>query len=426
MKNISNIAIKAMQDAGADKAQVVLSRAEKTELNIERGELSLMRTIFANSVSLTAIKDSKKGTSQLGTWDEDAIKTAAIEAVEMAAAGQADDAYDIALLEDGLKDFSAGLDKPEDCFLPRIAALQKTVAKDFPKITYDYFAAFNRTEKLVVNTNGVELMSSDGRYNIQNMFSAKDGETVTSFNTLEGSCRTLPDDLIDFLNFRKFLEQSMAELGAKPIGDKFVGEVIFQPECLFELLQSYASCFLEDAALIGQTSLLKDKLGHKIASDSVNLRVIPLNDEICGTFVSNDGFRVKDMDIIKNGVLENFLLTQYGSNKTGRKRSGCTIPFFEMDAGSVPLEEMIAGVKKGLFLSGRISGGAPSENGLFSGVAKNSFLIEAGKVTHPVQETMISGNVLEIFNNIVSISKERRNTGIAILPWVKAKSITIS
>jgi PmbA protein len=426
MRNIADIAINAMRNAGANKAQVTVSRAKKTELNIEQGELSLMRTTFANSVSLVAIKDSKKGTSRLGSWDEEAVKAAAEEAVEMADAGQADSAYDIALSEDGDNNFNAGLDEPESCFLPRIVALQKTVARDFPKIICDYYAAFNRTEKLIANTNGVELMSSDGRYDIQAMFSAKEGETVTSFSTLDGNCRSLPENLMDFLNFRDFLEQSMTELGAKPIGDKFVGEVIFQPECLFELLQSYASCFLEDASLIGQTSLLKDKLGQKIASDIVNLRVIPLNKEICGTFVSNDGFSTKNMDVIKNGVLENFLLTQYGSSKTSQKRAGCTLPFFEMDAGDVSLNDMIAGVKRGLFLSGRISGGTPSENGTFSGVAKNSFMIEDGKVTYPVQETMISGNVLEIFMNISEISKERRSNGIFNLPWVKAGDITIS
>ncbi|MCL2080883.1 MAG: TldD/PmbA family protein [Oscillospiraceae bacterium] len=426
MKDIAEIAIKAMREAGADKAQAIVSRAEKTELNIESGNLSLMRTTFSNSVSLVAIKDSKKGVSQLGTWDADAVKAAAGEAVGMAEAGQADDAYDIALLEEGPSDFQAGPDVPGDAFLTRVVELQKKVAKDYPKILFTSFLAFNKTEKLIANTNGVELSSTDGRYSVAFELSAKDGETVTSANYLTGECRELPDDLTELLDFGKFLDQSMSELGAKPAGEKFVGEVIFQPECLFELLQSYAGCFLEDAALIGQTSLLKDKLGQKVASNTVNLRAIPLNDDICGTFVSNDGFRVKNMEIIKNGVLESFMLTQYGANKTNQKRALCALPYFEMDAGSVTLDEMIAGTKKGLLLGGHISGGSPSENGAFSGVAKNSFLIEDGKVTRPVQETMISGNVLEIFNNVVALSEERRNNGMYVLPWLKAGGITIS
>lgn len=425
MKNIANIAINAMKDAGADKAQVVVTRAEKTELNIESGKLTLMRTTFANSISLIAIKDSKKGTSQLGTWDESAVRSAAAEAVEMADAGQADTAYDIATLEDGETTFSAGLDKPEDCFLERVVAMQKKIAKEYPQISYLYVIAFTKTEKYIANTNGVELKTTDGRYDVSSDFSAKEGEVVTSLNSVTGEFRKMPDDLLDFCDSDKFLEQSIRELGAKPIGDKFVGDVIFQPECLYELINKYAGCFLEDAALIGETSLLKDKLGEKIASENVNIRALAPNDKICGTFITNDGFRVKDLDIIKNGVLVSFLLTQYGAKKTGKKHNPHS-PVIEMDAGTASLDEIIAGTKKGLLLSGHISGGSPSENGTFSGVAKNSFLIEDGKVTRPVQETMVSGNILELFNNVTAVSKERRNNGISILPWVKAGNITIS
>lgn len=425
MKNIANIALNSIKEAGADKAQVVITRTEKTELNIESGKLSLMRTTFGNSVSLVAIKDSKKGTSQLGTWDESAVKAAASEAVEMAGAGQADEAYDIATLEDGETEFSAGLDKPEDSMLPSLVAIQKKIAEDYPQVSCSYVLAFTKTEKLVINTNGVELKTTDGRYDVSTEFCAKEGETVASFNYISGDFRKMLDDLMDFCDFRKFLEQSIRELGAKPVGVKFTGEVIFQPECVYELLNQYAGCFLEDAALIGETSVLKDKLGQKIASEIVNVRALSPNDNICGTYITNDGFRIKDLDIIKNGVLESFLLTQYGAKKTGRKHNPFS-PVLEMDAGTKTLDEMIVGVKKGLLLSGHISGGSPSENGTFSGVAKNSFLIEDGKITRPVQETMISGNVLDIFNNITEVSKERRNNGISILPWVKAENITIS
>ncbi|MCL1820118.1 MAG: TldD/PmbA family protein [Oscillospiraceae bacterium] len=426
MRNIADIAILAMKDAGADKAQVTITRAEKTELNIDTGDLKLMRTTFSNSAALTAIKDNKKGTSQLGSWDLEAIKAAAREAVEMAEAGQADEAYDIALLEDGANEFKAGLDKPEDCLLPLTAAMCERVKKDFPKISYSYFVAFNKTEKLVANTNGVSLSVTDGRYEISSEFSAKDGEVVTSFNYVSGELSTLPDDLIEALDFRAHLEQSVKELGAKPAGEKFTGEVIFQPECLFELLEQYAGCFLTDAALIGGTSMLKDKFGEKVTSENVIIRAIPLNNDICRTFVTNDGFRTENMDIIKNGILENFLLTQYGANKTSKKRAKGNIPNIEMDAGDKTLDEIISETKRGLLIGGHISGGSPSENGTFSGVAKNSFLIEDGKITRPVQETMISGNVLDIFSNVTAISKERRNNGAAILPWVKSGGITVS
>ena len=56
--------------------------------------------------------------------------------------------------------------------------------------------------------------------------------------------------------------------------------------------------------------------------------------------------------------------------------------------------------------SNRFSGGMPGVNGDFSGVAKNSFLIENGKVTTPISETMISGNLAEMLNSIIAVSAD--------------------
>ena len=44
----------------------------------------------------------------------------------------------------------------------------------------------------------------------------------------------------------------------------------------------------------------------------------------------------------------------------------------------------------------QFSGARPAENGDFSGVAKNSYYIEKGKVQFPVSETMVSGNLAEL------------------------------
>jgi PmbA protein len=86
---------------------------------------------------------------------------------------------------------------------------------------------------------------------------------------------------------------------------------------------------------------------------------------------------------------------------------------------------MIKGVKKGLLLN-RFSGGAPGANGDMTGVAKNSFLIEDGKITDALSEVMISGNLASMLKDVTAISKERINNGDSILPWMKVGNIVIS
>jgi PmbA protein len=96
-----------------------------------------------------------------------------------------------------------------------------------------------------------------------------------------------------------------------------------------------------------------------------------------------------------------------------------------INAGDQSIEEIIASVDKGLLMGG-FSGGEPGTNGEFSGVAKNSFLIENGKIKCAVTETMVNGNLGEAFANIAAISKEQICNGGTVVPYIAVKGIVIS
>jgi len=93
--------------------------------------------------------------------------------------------------------------------------------------------------------------------------------------------------------------------------------------------------------------------------------------------------------------------------------------------GTKSFQEMIKDIDHGILLC-RFSGGSPSDNGDFSGVAKNSYYIENGEIKHPVSETMISGNIAQMFMNIGDISNETIDFGDEVLPWISFDGITVS
>ena len=74
----------------------------------------------------------------------------------------------------------------------------------------------------------------------------------------------------------------------------------------------------------------------------------------------------------------------------------------------------------------RFSGGSPAPSGEFSGVAKNSFLIENGKIACPLTETMISGCVPDMLKNIRDISSDALKDGSGSLPYIAFDGVTIS
>jgi PmbA protein len=169
-------------------------------------------------------------------------------------------------------------------------------------------------------------------------------------------------------------------------------------------------------------------LGKQVASPLFTWRSEPNNPAFkMGNPFTNDGFRTENCTFIENGILKNFSLSLYGANKTGKPRcpSGGHADATIIQNGATPLNDMIAGVKKGL-LVGRFSGGSPSVNGDFSGVAKNSYLIENGKITQPVGETMIAGNLGDLVNSIRAVSKEQIDYGTELMPWILSGNVTIS
>ena len=113
------------------------------------------------------------------------------------------------------------------------------------------------------------------------------------------------------------------------------------------------------------------------------------------------------------------------TNKTGGTRAGNESWNLEIPAGQKTLEEIITGIDRGIFVM-RFSGGQPASSGEFSGVAKNSFMIENGKITCALKETMISGCVPDMLNSIREISSDVLRDGTVSMPYIAFDGITIS
>jgi len=224
---------------------------------------------------------------------------------------------------------------------------------------------------------------------------------------------------------RDLIEQSVASMECRPIPETFEGDVILVPGLVDEFFGSLVNNQLTDRSIITDNSILKGKIGDQVLNSKITLCSNPTAEDLAGGyFITEDGFTAEKVDIFKSGILKNYMLTHFGSRKTGlpmSKAGGCLV----MEPGKDTLAEMIAKVKRGLLVV-RFSGGNPSMNGDFSGVAKNSYYIENGEIKYPVNETMIAGNLLKLFNNVNGISDQTLNTGNYKMPWLSCAGVTIS
>ena len=427
LRKVAKFALQALKDAGADDAKVVAATAETREFNVDAGEFSLFRTLFDRSLNLVAFKDHRRGVANLNRFDEDSIRAAARECLETAAASEPDEAW--ALAPEGEKaDFTESGYTPDlDKFFLRSRELMDDIRREYPRILMELLIFTHQgCREVYLNTHGAEYSSESGCYDVSLEFTAQDGEKGSSlfgsgFTTLD-----LDTPFIDQCTVRRELADAEASIDTKPAEGKFTGTIVLTPGSAYYLIGTALSLFASDVALIGGTSIWKDRLGEKVAADCVTLRNAPLDRRILGgERWTEEGFRSEDDDIIRNGVLRSFLLGLYGANRTGLPRAKSGDSAFILAPGDKSLEEIIASVPDGLLVNG-FSGGEPNAAGDFSGVAKNSFRIKDGKLGAAVSETMISGNLSDLLRNITAISKETVCNGSSVMPWVAASGVVIS
>ena len=418
--------VAALRQAGAQKAQCLLRKTEKHELNVENGHISLFRTTYDANVSLTGILDAQKGTVTVNNLSAAALKDAAAEAITLAQAAQPDSAQDIAEVQPP-QVFHAGPTAMDlDLMYAKLARFLDYCKTTYPQtIQIETMFDFTSKHSYFQNSNGVDLTAHQGNYNFSGMFASKDGKNTSSLNGTGFAAKHLDQELYEFGSLNTLLRQSGEQLTTKMLPRKIVGDVIITPDCLGDFIE-YVTGYLQDYALIAGTSVFKDKLQHAIANEKLTLRSCPVADEIAaGYFFTQDGFAAQNSTIIEHGILKTFLLSLYGSRKTQQPRAVNDGGAYIIEPGARPFAKMMQAVKKGILLC-RFSGGVPSDSGDFAGVAKNSYYIEHGEIQYPLSETMIAGNLVELLQNITSISQERIDFGAAILPWMQVSGITIA
>jgi len=427
MKETLDYCAQVLREKGVDKFQCSLTKSKQYEMNLEGTAFSLIRTITDETLNVTVIKDQRKGTISVNGVDKVSIHNAVETALELASTSQPDPDYDISPKQDA-RMFQKGSKEPE---AERMYELLKEYSQEVPRL----FPTIKLMETIFihthavtrfVNSNGVDFTSDTGVYELSSVFASKDGEKSTSFNYSGFSTQDLERSLLEKGTLKVLLRQAEEHLEARPFTGNFQGDVIFTPDCLNDLLYLYAMTFLGDGSLIGGTSPFRSKLGQKVASEKLTISSQPVSDAMAnGYFVTSDGFAADNVTLVEEGVLKSFLLSQYGSKKTGLERAKNEGRCWVVEPGQESLEEMISQVERGLLVA-RYSGGNPSSNGDFSAVAKNSYYIENGKIMYPVTETMIAGNLADAFANVKGISSQRVDFGDGLIPYMWTTGVNVS
>lgn len=411
---------------GFDDFEVSAKEKALSEMQIDAGQVSLLRSTNEVTLSLRAFSAGRMASVALNQVDSESLALSMQQLSEGVQAAPVDEARVLAGAQ-SVQRLEYGPTEPSlEQMHERITSFAKVTVTEYPDIKMEQSGLqFFRNEMVRLNTKGLSISSGTGGYSFFGMFSGKRNGRTSSFNYSGGHISSLDRELIDIGAVRRLMASSVREIDHKPLEGKFTGPVILSPECFMDLVNSWLS-HLRDGTMIAGTSRLRDKLGQKVASPLLHLSVRPADALFAAReLYTSEGYVSAPSSILESGVLKGFMLSDYGARRTALSRAANDGGNLVFERGLSSVNEMIDETKHGLFLQ-RFSGGYPAANGDFSGVAKNSYLIVNGELAQPLSEVMVSGNLFDLMNDVVSVSHEAVNDGTTEVPFVRVAKLTVT
>ena len=234
---------------------------------------------------------------------------------------------------------------------------------------------------------------------------------------------------------RKAAERTVRRLGARKVPTCRV-PVVFDPRTAKSLLAHLASALNGDAIYQG-ASFLADRLGQKIASDTVT---IVDDGTLPGGFGSapfdDECVRTRRTVVIERGILKSYLLNSYAGRKLGLETTANAVrglagspgigpTNFFLEAGAETPENIIRSIQKGLYITEFIGFGFNAVAGDLSHGAVGLW-IENGELVYPVEEITVAGNLQEILQGISQIGADLEFRGAIAAPTLAVAELTVA
>jgi len=195
-------------------------------------------------------------------------------------------------------------------------------------------------------------------------------------------------------------ENTIRKLSPKKIGSEKI-PIIFDKRIAKGILSTFSSA-ISSSAISRGTSFLKDMIGQKIFSDSINVFDKP--DIIKGLgsqSFDSEGVKTETLKLVEQGILKHYLIDTYNGKKLNLKsngRSGGTSNLY-FDNGKIALKDLLNSNSKSLYITETIGHGSNIITGDYS-VGATGFLVENGEFKYPINEITIAGNFRDMFQNI--------------------------
>ena len=410
-QSVVSYALDAARKAGADGSDITFITSSSTDIQVRLGAVESAERAEDFQLGLRVFCGQQSASVSTGQLDTDNIDALCERVVAMAKAAPKDPFARLARADE-----QAGeLPSIELCDQTELSAEQLTeiaqeceaAARAETGITNSdgSSASAGKTQVLIATSTGFMADYERSSFGFSAVVLAeRDGQMERDYDY---SSSVFAEDLRAPAEVgRRAAERTLSRLGAKkPETGHY--PVIFDTRVSRSLAGHFASA-INGAAIARGTSFLKDSLGQKIASETVNIIDDPLKARGAGSrLFDGETLPVSRQYLMKEGVIQSWLLdlstaAQLDMAPTGhasRSLSGPPHPSVsnlmiadtQMDIG-----DMISDIKNGFLVTELMGSSVSLTTGDYSRGAAG-FWIENGQISWPASEATIASNLSEMF-----------------------------
>ena len=201
-------------------------------------------------------------------------------------------------------------------------------------------------------------------------------------------------------------ERTVRRLGSKRIKTAQV-PVLFEAALASGLISHLVSA-ISGGNLYRKSSFLLDSLGKQVMSSHITIEELPhLLKGLASSPFDNEGVATKPRTLIKEGVLNGYMLSSYSARKLGMQSTGNAGGNHNLivSHGDLDLNGLLKMMGTGLLVTELLGHGINMVTGDYSRGAAG-FWVENGVIVHPVEEITIAGNLQTMLKQIVAVGND--------------------
>lgn len=422
-----------------DEWEIAILNSEYSQFELKDGNPEVFSEGETDGLSIRIIKDGRQGFAF--TTDLSRIKEVVEDAIELSKYKDKDEFCSF---------YRGGMSISEDhnyydrSYIDLSRNKMEELASEAISVAVNYGKKVKKVRKCViakklfnfhlVNSHGIDIKDKRTDFYLMQEVIAEDGGDSSTSWEIELS------HFLDEIDPRRIGQESARNavglLGGKRIASGEYPAVIRNLSSA-ELLGIMGKSFLSESVHKNR-SKLKDRIGERIFSKVVNIIDSGVVSQGWNAFpFDGEGVPSQENILVKDGVLNGYLYDNYYGKIYNKKSTGnCRrdrysnppsqdITNLYIPPGKLTIEELIRNLWNGIFITGFL--GVHTANpvtGDFSFGAEG-FVVSNGIPAEPFRGVAVSGNIFELFNEVIDTGSDLRFLFSAGSPSLLVKKIII-